>query len=167
MSLRSTIHAGIGAVLTGAPDIGVLTHTVEKESNIDLKTGTGNNQADLLFTDQRSIGAAGNEDLDLSGVLADAFGATLTFVKVKAISIRAAAANGGNIEVSPAAANGFLGPFGDASDKLAIPAGGAVVLAAPVGGWTVTAGTGDLLNIANSDGAAAGVYDIRIVGTSA
>jgi len=40
-------------------------------------------------------------------------------------------------------------------------------VADPTTGWTVTAGTGDILKIENDDGAAEGVYDIIIVGTSA
>lgn len=167
MTLTTKIWSGISARLTGSPDLGTLEYNVQRQPDIDLADGTAANKADLLFTDTRTLALSSNEDLDLAGGLADPFGNTLTFVKVKYIRIKAAAGNGGNIVVKPAASNGFTGPFGAATHTLSIPAGGHVQLAAPVSGWTVTASTGDLLNIANDDGAASASYDIEIVGTSA
>ena len=92
---------------------------------------------------------------------------TLAFVSIKAIVISALAANTNNVEVKPATTNGFLGPFNAAADQLTIPPGGHIALYAPVSGWTVTAGTGDLLTITNSAAGTSVTYDIIIIGTSA
>ena len=166
MTLKTIIYAGIAADLSVAIDKGTRRHRLDKEADILLATGTGASQADQMFTDTRTLGGSANEDLDLAASLVDALGQTLTFVKIKAILIIAAAANVGDIQVKPAAANGFLGPFANASDRLDVPAGGRILLTAPVTGWTVTAGTGDLLNIANS-AAGNAIYDIILIGTSA
>lgn len=167
MSLITTIKLQISADQKGSADLGTPGFPLNHAKTTQLATGTGSNQADLLFTDQRTLGASATEDLDLAGSLTDALGATLTFVKVKAIMISAANTNTNNVEVTPAAANGFLGPFADASDQLDISPGGRVYLEAPVSGWDVTAGTGDILTITNSAGSTGVTYDVIIVGASA
>ena len=133
-----------------------------------VTNGTGANQANLIFRDQRTLGATTSENLDLAGSLTDAYGSTITFARVKLIYVKAATANGGNIIVGGAAANTFVGPFADATDKVKIPAGGMFQVAdAGATGWVVTAGTGDILKVENDDGAEAGTYDIIIIGASA
>ena len=129
-----------------------------------LANGTGANQAQTVFTDQRTLAGTTSEDLDLAGGLTDAFGATITFTKVKANIVTAAAANGGDIEVGGAASNGFAAWVGAAADYIVIPAGGLFAISAPdATGFAVTAGTGDLLKINNTDGSTA-TYDIVIIG---
>ena len=132
-----------------------------------VANGTSANQADLIFRDQRTLALSTSENLDLAGGLTSVFGAAITFVKVKLIYVKAKSDNGGNIIVGGAAANAFVGPFADSSDKINVPAGGMYQVADATTGWTVTAGTGDILKIENDDGAAEGTYDIIIVGTSA
>lgn len=135
--------------------------------DLELSSGTGNSQCDLQYRAQRTLAASANEDLDLAGVLADAFGSTLTFVKVRGIWIRAATGNTNSVIIKPASSNGFTGPFGAATHTITLPAGGVFMATAPAGGWTVTAGTGDKINIANSAGSTTVTYDIHIIGASA
>jgi len=167
MALTSKVTLRINATQTGSNDLGNPQFPMAFSQIDNMLDGTAAGQADLLFSDQRTITASSNEDLDLSGSLTDVYGTTLAFVKVKVIAIYAASGNTNNVQVGPAASNGFLGPFADASDQIDIAPGGTMLLTAPSAGWTVTASTGDLLNIANS-GAGTGVtYDIVIIGTSA
>jgi hypothetical protein len=168
MGLTSTIYAQIRGTFTGSPDNGDLTYKLESPVELAyLPSGTTAGKADLIFNDTRTIAASGSEDLDLAGSLAGPFGETLTFVKVKAILVQAASGNTNNVEVGGAASNAFVGPFKDSSDIVAIPPGGAALFAAPTNGWTVTAGTGDLLKVANSAGSTGVTYTITIIGTSA
>ncbi|MCL4822566.1 MAG: hypothetical protein KJ067_25870, partial [Vicinamibacteria bacterium] len=118
-------------------------------------------------TDRRTLAASANEDLDLAGSLVDAFGAVVSFAKVRALRIKAAPENTNNVVVKPGAANGFLGPFGAAAHTLTLPPGGEVLLVAPVAGWTVTPATGDLLNVANSGAGTSVTYEIEVLGASA
>lgn len=136
--------------------------------------GVSNGQIDLLFTDRRTnLVASANESLDLAGGLSDVAGTTLTFVQIDVLAIRNRRTTAGDTMTwGPAAANGFDGPWSDASDRTIIePAlsatqfGWAVFLNPR--GWPVTAGTGDLLFIAETGGANAIDYDIIIAGRSA
>jgi hypothetical protein len=136
-------------------------------SLLTLTPGTTAGKADKLYVAQRTIAASSSENLDLVGVLTDPLGASLTFVKVKAILVIASSANTNNLVVGATGTNAFVGPFVDATDGLSIPPGGAVMITHPGAGWSVTATTADLLKVANG-GAGTGVtYKIIIIGTSA
>lgn len=167
MSLRTVIRAAISADVVKSADFGHATQKIPFAADINLLNGITASKADVIFSDRRTIAASGNEDLDLSGTLENALGEAAVFAKVKAILVRAASGNTNNVVIGPAAANGFTGPFGAATDRVAIPPGGAFLVAAPSAGWAVTAGTGDLLNVANSGAGTAVEYDIIVVGTSA
>lgn len=166
MSLSTTLHAAIDAESTGANDLAAPTVKLKlSTASTRLDDGTAASQADKLFMDQRTVAGSGNEDLNLT-TLVDHFGVALALAKVKSILIKAASGNTDDVVVSPAATNGFLGPFGDASDALSVPPGGSIMLNAPVNGWAVTATTADLINVA-AGGATAVTYDVVLVGTSA
>jgi len=168
MSLTTKISAHINARLIGTSDHGEPKDELSNLYNKEMATGTGSGLADKVFSDQRTLAASATESLDLAGgSLFDSLGAALTFVKVKAILIKAAVGNINDVLVGGAASNAFAGPFADASDIIGIKPGGVLLVAAPVAGWTVTAGTGDLLKIANSAGTTGVTYDITIIGTSA
>ena len=175
MPLTSQFAAHIIAAQTGtapAPDLGsgaAAKATLNITKNIELATGTGAGQADLLFSDQRTLAASANEDLDLAGVLADALGATLTFARVKGLYVAAAAGNTNNVVVGDAATNTWAALLGTDGTVALRP--GAFLLvavgAADATGYAVTAGTGDLLRVANSGGGTTVTYDIVVVGASA
>ena len=155
---------------TGTSDLSTLTDVVNGTTlpSWAITSGTGANQADLIFHDQRTLAASTSEELDLAGSLTDSFGTTLTFARIKAVVVYAATANAGLIQVGGAAANGFINWVASATDIIQVRAGGTFAIIAPdATAYAVTAGTGDLLKINNTDGAGAGVYDIYIIGASA
>ena len=156
MQIDATGNATIGGAIP--------TFSKGKTADIVLADGTGSGQASKVYAAQRTVLTAANDDIDLAGVLTDVFGVAESFATVKAIVIRSADGNTTNLTVSPAPTNGFLGPFGASTHTLQVRPGGALVFAAPQTGWTVTAGTGDLLRIANAAGATA-TYTIEIAGT--
>ena len=166
MPLDTKISVRVKATHTRALDLGTATLPLEKLVEIALATGTGTSQADYMFTDTRTIAASSNEDLDLAAALSDAFGTTLTFVKVKAILIKAADGNTNNVRVTRPASNG-VPLFLAASDGLDVTPGGVFLFIAPGAGVTVTAATGDLINVANSSSGSSVTYDVIIIGTSA
>jgi hypothetical protein len=138
--------------------------------------GVANGSIDLLFTDRRTnLAASANEDIDLAGSLLDVAGTTLTFVQIDVIAVRNRRVTAGDtMTIGPAAANGFglTGPWSDASDRtiiepaLTLTQFGWVIFTNPRG-WPVTAGTGDLINVAETGGANAIDYDLLIAGRSA
>lgn len=168
-TLNATVSMGIRGTYGAASD---LTSRGDAFGDLTgfaaaLTSGTGANQADLMFSDKRTLSASASENLDLAGGLADAFGATLTFATVKAIMIKAAAGNTNDVVVGGAASNAFVGPFGGTTPTVAVKPGGFLLLFAPATGWTVTASTGDILKVANSSSGSAVTYDVVLLGTSA
>lgn len=169
MALSSKIYAAVTATLTGTDDLGTLQYTLPMTTLFQsLASGTGDDQADLLFTDTRTIAASSSENLDLAGTsLHNPFGTALTFATVKVIYIKASADNTNDVVVGGAGSNTFDGPFVDDTDQIAIHPGGVFLVASPDTGWTVDAGTGDILKVANSSSGTGVTYDIVIIGTSA
>lgn len=172
MPLTTKIKASIEATQTGSNDYGSPRFTPQLSALIDLASGTIADSADLIFVDERTVASATNDDIDLAGVLSNALGGTLTFVEIVAILIinksKAGVANTTNLTIG-AGANPFVGFLGGTTPTIGpIRPGGVLLLAAPadVGIGAVTAGTGDILRIANSSGAPA-TYQIAIVGRSA
>ncbi|TMI98477.1 MAG: hypothetical protein E6G97_25985 [Alphaproteobacteria bacterium] len=163
---HASLLVGIHAHQLGPADRGSQVFDLDDPPESRLTGGVGASQVDLLFSDKRTLASAASENLDLAGALPDAFGALITFAKVKSICIKCPATNTTSLTIGNAASNGFTGPFGGATHTLTIPPGGSVMLNAPVGGWAVTPGTGDILKVLNGSGAAAD-YSIDILGTSA
>jgi hypothetical protein len=147
--------------LTNALDLSTPIDSFNKDYTTTFANGTGANQGNMLWHDQRAVDTNG-EDLDLAGGLTSAFGTTITFAVIKGIAVYAAAANSGNIIVSRPA-NGLV-LFTASGDGLApLKPGGLFLFTDPsAAGTTVTAGTGDLLNIDSSSGTS--TYDIWIWG---
>lgn len=164
-----TLTAGLTAKLTatyaGSPDAGTLVQQLTYSAAASLANGTGANQANRLWIDTRTLAASATEELDLAGVLTDAFGNVLTFSKIKAILIEAVDANVNDVLVGGAASNAWAALFGDATDVLRVRPGGFIFHAAPdANGLAVTAGTGDKLKLANSAGSTSVTFTIILVG---
>lgn len=168
MTVTASIYSGVKARHTGAADLGTPFMEIDTGAKtVEFVNGTTAGKADRVFSDERTLAASASENLDLAGALTDAFGATITFAKIVAIHIEADAANAADIVVGGAASNAFVGPFGASTHTLAVKPGGRLTLVAPQGGWTVTAGTADLLKILNGSGAASAIYKVVLLGTSA
>lgn len=164
-TFTGTAKLSINGALTSAIDIGTLTHNINYAKTYSIADGTGADQANMLFVDTRTVALSSSENLDLAGGLTDAFGATITFTKIKGIIIAAAAANTNNVLVGGHATAAFVNFVSDATDVLVVRPGGTIALFAnDVTGYAVVATTGDLLKITNS-GAGTGVtYDIILIG---
>jgi hypothetical protein len=124
---------------------------------------------DVVFTDTRTLAASATEDLDLAGSLTGALGATLTFARIKAIFVSAAAANTNNVNVTRPASTGTPWLLA-AGDGIALRPGAAftwVSGTADATGVAVTAGTGDLVTFTNSAGTTSVTYTVVVLGCSA
>jgi hypothetical protein len=165
----TTFSARAAIRKTKIADFNNAIHDAELGGTKTIDNGTAVGTCDIAYTDGAvSIAASGSLNLDLNGVLLDELGQACNFAKIKMIMIIAAAANTNNVVLGNAASNGFLGPFGAATHTISVPPGGTLVLecAANLAGWPVTAGTGDILRIANSGAGSAVLFDIAILGTS-
>jgi hypothetical protein len=170
MALSGPIQLIIQLAHTGASDLTSPTETVINSANYSSWTvadGTSANQMDLVWSDQRTLGAGASENLDLAGGLTDIYGNTLTFARIKFIYVSAATANGDYVQLG-GGTNPFINWVANASDIVNVAPDGMFALTAPdATGYAVTAGTGDILKVTNADGAAGVTYDIVLAGASA
>lgn len=167
MTLSTNLRLDLKSTLSTALDLVTSRAPLAYASTIDLASGVGANQADRIFADQRTLAASATEDLDLAGVLSDPLGAALTFARIKAVLVKAAAGNTNNVNVTRPAANG-VPLFLAAGDGRPVMPGGLDLWVAPgATGVPVTAGTGDLLTFTNSGAGSSVTYDVVIIGASA
>jgi hypothetical protein len=167
MNLVATISTSIVAHVTNQLDLSTPSDDIALNYIQALKSGTGADQANAIFTDRRTLAASATEALDLSGVLAGPFGSVLAFTAIKEILVVAADANPGDLRVGKGVTNTFVGPFGATAVGLLAPPSGIIHLRNPGAvGWPVVAATGDLLEVENLSSAGAATYDIIIIGVA-
>jgi hypothetical protein len=164
-SLAARIALSIAAELASSVDVGTGTHKVDFGPNFVLGNGTGANQANEIWADTRTIAASGTEDIDLNGGVSDIFGTAIAFTKIKALIVVADPTNVNDVVIGGAASNAVSTIFGATTHTQKVKPGGMVAIVAPdANGYGLTAGTADLLKVANS-GAGSGVnYTIIVVG---
>ena len=167
MALTSEIRVKITARQSASLDLGTRASTVTVEKALPFANGTLANQADLVWSDERTLAASATEDLDLAGVLTDAFGATITAAELVAIYVEAAAANTNDVVVGDATAPIPL--IGGTNGTVSVKPGGCFLLAAPgaAGQATIGAGATDDLKISNSGSGTAVTFKIVILARSA
>jgi hypothetical protein len=162
---ESTIALKIAGTLTNALDLSAVVDRLAIDLTTNFSHGTGARQANTWFHDRRTLSASANESLDLAGSRADAFGATKTFTKVKALLVRADPGNTNNVQVTRPGSNG-VPIFMAAGDGIALTPGAFMLLVfTDANGVAVTASTGDLINFANSAGSTSVTYEIWILAT--
>lgn len=170
MGIRAELLARMTVRKTGSADFGGPSQDAILELLMQLTDGVDANEADIFWSDERSVASNTNDDLDLAGVLADAFGATVNSAEVVGLILInkpktvGATPNTTSLTVG-LGTNPMLGFLGGTLPTLGpIRPGGFVFLAAPgeLGIGLSAAGVSDLLRIANSTGAAA-VYQIGIL----
>lgn len=130
--------------------------------------GTTANKVDRLYVAPISLAASASIELDLAGGLTDAFGTSVTIAELVAVGVFADDTNTNSIEVGGAASNA-VPLFKDVSDVALVRPAGFLAMAAPgaAGQCSVTAGTGDLLKLANSGGSTAVTGKLYLLGRSA
>jgi len=170
-SLTSSVRINLNWTLTNTPSGGVSTDSSSGSVTFSdsLANGTGADQADIVYAATGTIAASGTLNLDLAGVLSSAFGATLTFVKVKCFYFTLTTdTTSSAVALGGAGTNPAALWFKDSSDKEQVRNGGCTLHWAPDStAWGVTAGTGDRFLITNEDGTNTATYQLVILGTSA
>lgn len=170
--LDLTVSIAGGGTLTRALDLVTATESLDLGGDDDVwpemvttfEFGTGSGQINNWWTDERTLAATTGESIDLSGALENALsGAVFTNVKIVIIDIDTPDGTK-TLRVGPqATANAANLCFGDASDYLSITT--RLLIEEPYTGWTITAGTGDLLRVYNPS-AGSVTYRIFVGGIS-
>ena len=171
MTVAAKLSAIFEASQAGTNDFGGPNFAATVQDILTLSMGTGAGQANLLFVDERTIASGANDDLDLNGTaLQTVYGANIaatTLVAcliVNAPRLLTAPANTTNLTVGGGtnAINTFMGGTTPTFGPIR-PSGFLYFGCDAVGGMgAITAGTADILRIANSAGAAA-TYQIALL----
>lgn len=165
MALASELLVRATCTETVAGDLQTASAPLDFVTRIRMATGVASGLADLLWTDTRTLSASGTEDLDLKGSLLTPLGQAFTPAKLKGVIVHAASGNANDVNVSRSSSNG-VPLFAAAGDLIPVKPGGVFAWFAPGTGVTVTAGTGDLITVANSSSGTSVTYDIVLLGTS-
>jgi hypothetical protein len=148
MSLENDLRMTIRSTQTETAGAATVTGTISKTVSEALSG------SDAIYTADKALAGA-SESFDLVGALTDTAGKAVTFAKVKMLYFYnksdAAMTLGGTNNVPI---------FANVSDLLNVPAGGRVMLLYPTG-YTVTAGTGDLITVAGTTGK---TFEMVIIG---
>jgi hypothetical protein len=161
--VAATIDLAIRAKQTGAGDLGTPQILVDIDKVMEFSAGTSAvGQANVLFSDTRTLAASATENLDLAGVLADALGATIAAAEVVAVYFAAAQGNTNDVQITRPAANG-VPLFLAAGDGFALGPGDFTVRTYR-NGVAVAAGTGDLITVTNGGAGTPVSYDVVIIG---
>jgi hypothetical protein len=161
--VAATIDLKINAKQTGSGDLGTPQILVAIEKALEFTPGTASvSQSNVLFSDKRTLAASASEDIDVAGALTDALGASIAAAEIVAVYVGAASANTNDVQVTRPGANG-VPLFLAAGDGLALGPGDFALLTNRKGA-AVTAGTGDLIHVANSGAGSSVTYDIVILG---
>lgn len=163
-TFTGSVYLQVVGTLIKALDIGTGTIDINYSQRNRIANGTGADQANMVWTDTRTVTASSSEDLDLYGGLTNAFGDTVNFTAIKGIFIFAAAANTNNVVVGGDAA-GLVNYVGANNDTTIVKPGGFYCIYDPsAGGYGVTDTTADVLQIANSSSGTSVTYDIIVIG---
>lgn len=160
MALDAQILLSIVAHETSSGDISRTLRATPASYSLILSNGTGANQAQVVWSDSRTIEADGEDTPNVAG-LADDRG-TVAFTAVKLIYIR----NSGTVPLN-LIGNGdwATGPqkLPDTSNY-EIPAGGCWLATNPTAaGWSVGASP-KYITIQNQSGSTAATYEIVLIG---
>lgn len=168
MTVSAEILARIKVSQTGSNDFGGPEFDPAVEALIQLTTGVGANQANIVFVDERTVTTGATDSIDLNAVLTDAFGASIVAVELVALLIINKPKAGTPLNTTDLTIGGGAnGVFATAMPFVLKP-GAFMLLAAgdAAGIKTVTAATADLLAIINGSGASA-KYQIAILARNA
>jgi hypothetical protein len=130
-SLTTRISLGFTATYTVTGDLADSVSAMNLSRTIDLTSGTGASQANLIFHDSRPLADGANETLDLyaSGTLLDPVGNALTMAALKALYLKNTSADA--TLLVGGAASVALTLFSDTTDILKIPPGGIFLWTCP------------------------------------
>lgn len=163
MSVSGSINIRATFLEALAQDLGSKNFQLDKSKLFQLLDGSGLGQVSKIFADSVSQAQSVNNDFDLAGALAGAFG-TVVFTTIKGIIVIAGDANPASLVVGNVT-NGIVAPFGAATHSQAVGVGGVYMNINPTAaGFPIVAGTADLLRIASPATVGTYTYDAIIIG---
>lgn len=155
MAFTGSVQAILKWALTGGSGIAAVAVAGQPVDTLltSYTDGTGDGKALGYYATSGTITSGSNLDIDLSGVLTNAFGASVVMAKIKAILIRnKATTTAYNLLMGGSATNPVSTILGGTTPSLKIGPKGMALLNNPLDGHVVTAGTADILRLTASGG---------------
>lgn len=163
MSLIAKINVLLNITHTKDVDLNTLRDTMNLTRGVSFTDGTGANQAEVIFHDNRTLADAANETIDLQdGTLSDPFGDAVTMSKLKALYIKNNSTDA-NLLIGGAAAT-VLSLFADVTDILPLRPGGEFLITAPDANGIDVSTNADLKLAHDGTGSSSLTYDIVAIG---
>ena len=162
-TLAATIHLLIDGSFTKSLDLTSPKEVIGISKSNAFANGTGSNQGNEFFSDSRQL-IETSETIDLTSTLTNAFGETVTFIKVRAFILHVTTKTTG---FSLILSGNFLTNAGwitGTTPTQIVGPDGLYVVTNPVDGYTVTNTTQDQLTI--DSGSNTVDYDLIIIGTT-
>lgn len=130
-SLAATIQASVSATVGKIDEMITLTGVISETLGITFALGTGANQADSIFSDQRTLTDAANETLNFlaAGSLEDKLGEAIDYDILKAIVIKNTSTDASLIIGATGA--GQMAIFGANTESIILPPGGVFEFISP------------------------------------
>jgi hypothetical protein len=170
MTLQSTVQLSVAANIALAPSVIVASQaTLSQQLGWAFTNGTGAGQADQAWFDSRTLSASATETIDFAGTLRDPLNTLIALARLKALIISAAAGNTNNVVIGGGATT-ITTLFGATTHTTALRPGETVAWFSgsnDATGKVITAGSADLLQIANSGAGSTVAYTIAAIGCSA
>jgi hypothetical protein len=167
-TLTLNVRASLDWLFKETLDLSIVSDVSRLEFSSAAVDGTGADQCDKLWHDERTVAGGANDDLDLSALAMSLFGSSVTISLEKLkwlVLVNKSTTSGDKLRLDSSATNGFTGLFGDsATSKFEIGADSPLLVGRKRDGWTVDA-THKVLRIHNPGGTAI-TYRIALAGTS-
>lgn len=171
-SLALDVSASLNWVFQESLDLTTISDSSRLQFASEFSNGSGDDEADRIWHDQRTLATAATEDLNLTDLTTTIFADTVTIglATVRALLIvNTASTAGEDLLIGGAGAGGnawAAAMNGDQDARLVVPADSMLMLVNKKNDWPVTNGSADQLRIENG-GAGDITYQIVIAGSSA
>lgn len=166
-SAISNLKLSVSSSLSNPSDLSSTADSLNQVYSYSLLNGTGANQANMEWSDTRTLAPSATENLDMYGSLTSKLGGTIGFNRIKGFIVHAHADNTNNVLIGGADADAFDSWLNivDGTDSISLPPGGLFAMIAPdSNAFNVNADTHDLLKMTNSDNGTSVTYDIILIG---
>ncbi len=166
MTLTAKILLQILATESSSSDLSSTTRVTNVSRTVNFANGTGANQAEIVWSDSRTIAANGEDILDLTALADDRGSVDLT--AVKAIYVRNTGTVGIYWQALAPPDHWGSGPLqAEEEFGIKVPPGGVMLITNPSAlGWMVESGDEQIL-FGNDSSTTAATYDIILIGEGA
>lgn len=165
MAVTANITTTVSVNQTGTAGLGTTSNVISQSVTTAFTSGTSSGNVDTCLSLTGTISAT-TLDISLYGTQLDAFGVAMAMARVKLVYVRNKATNDSyTLKVGGAGATIFSSWIGTSSDYVNVPAGGILLLTAPLSTGFTAGNSNKLLRLDSGSNSVA--YDFVALGCTA